>query len=321
MRRSVFVTALALPLIELSSRAEAQSLPSLTIVGPTNDGFKPVYYANRVGLFRKYGVAVEVVTIGNGTAAAAALIGGSADIAFTNITAVLLAHGRGLPIQILAPSVLYNSANGTTAMLVAQDSPISTARDLNGKTLGSLTLGDNTYAAILAWIDQHGGDSRSVKVIEVPQSLAAQALEEGRVSAVVLNEPVVSQAIATGKVRLLAHPQDAIAPRFESGVYAVMAPAAEKNADAMTRFARAIHESALYTNTHLPETVDLVASYSGVAADVVAHSVRMTDPEYIEPQYVQPVIDVLAKYGIIQRPFPAREVISALALPARPRRS
>ena len=317
MRRRVFVAALALPLIELSLRDEAQSQPSLTVIGPTNDGFKPVYYANRAGLFHKYGVAVEVATIGNGTAAAAALIGGSADIAFTNITAVLVAHSRGLPIQILAPSVMYNSANGTTAMLVAQDSPISTARDLNGKTLGSLTLGDNTYAAILAWIDQHGGDSRSVKVIEVPQSLAAHALEDGRVSAVVLNEPVVSQAIATGKVRLLAHPQDAIAPRFESAVYAVMAPAAEKNADAMSRFARAIHESALYTSTHLPETVDLVASYSGVAADVLAHSVRMTDPEYIEPQYVQPVIDVLVKYGIIQRPFPAREVISALALPAR----
>jgi NitT/TauT family transport system substrate-binding protein len=319
MRRGVFVASLALPFMGLSSRAGAQNLTSLRVVGPPNDGFKTIYYAIRAGLFRKYGVAVEPVTIGSGTAAAAALIGGSADIAYTNVSAVLLAHGRGLPIQILAPAVWYTSTNSVTAMLVAQDSSISTARDLNGKTVGSVSLGDNTYASILAWTDQNGGDSRSVKIIEVPSSLAAQALEEGRVSAVVLNEPTVSQAIATGKARLFAHPQDAIAPRFEAAAFAVMGPEAEKNADAMKRFALAIHESALYTNAHLPETIALVAAYSGISADVVAHSVRMTDPEYLEVRYIQPVIDVLAKYGILQKPFPARDVISALALAARSR--
>jgi NitT/TauT family transport system substrate-binding protein len=317
MRRNAFLAGLILPFLEFSQRADAQALPSLSVIGPPNDGFKPVYYAIRAGLLQTVGIAVEPVLIGTGTAAAAALIGGSADIAFTNIAAILLAHGRGVPVQMLAPSVLYSSEHPTTAMLVAKDSPITTGRDLNGKTIGSLTLGDNTYAALLAWIDRNGGDSRSVKVIEVPQSAGVQTLQDGRVSAVVLNEPRVSQAVTGGEARVLGYPQNAIASRFLSAAYAVMAPAADQKVLAMKRFALAIHDAALYTNTHQPETVALVAGYSGISPDVVAHSVRMTDGENLAVQYIQPVIDVLVKYGILRKSFPAREIISPLALSAR----
>ena len=212
--------------------------------------------------------------------------------------------------------MLYTSKNSFTAMLVAQDSAIKTARDLNGKTVGSVSLGDNTAASILAWIDQNGGDSRSVRIIEISPSVAPPALAEGRVSAVVLNEPSVSQAIATGKARLFAHPQDAIAPRFQAAAYAVMAPVAERNADAMKRFALAMHEAALYTNAHPAQTVGLVAAYSGVSATDIAHSVRMVDQEYVEVPYIQPVIDVLAKYGMLDKAFPAQDVISPSALRA-----
>jgi len=71
---------------------------------------------------------------------------------------------------------LLTSEHVTTQTVVLKTSPIQSGRDLNGKTIGSTSVSDMNSAATLAWIEQTGGDPKSVKVIEVPQSAAAAAL-------------------------------------------------------------------------------------------------------------------------------------------------
>lgn len=315
-RREILLGAAGLVALG-TSRASAQSA-KLHVIGPPNDGYKAVYYGLRAGIFRKYGVDVEVTLINNGAAAAAALIGGTADIAYTNTTTLITAHNKSIPIQIVAPGGMFN-ADGKmqTAIVTLKDGPVHTGRDLNGKTVGSVSLGDTMAASIQAWIDQSGGDSHTVKIIEVPASSVVQMLQEGRVLAAAVNEPAVSQALATGNIRAIVNPNSAIAKTFMGAMFAVMAPAAEKSAEAMRRFAQAMHESSLYTNSHLAETVDLVSGYSGIAPDVVARSARITDAEYADPGLIQPVIDVLVKYSIIDHAFSAADLISPYALKRR----
>jgi NitT/TauT family transport system substrate-binding protein len=296
----------------------AQEFAVVRVVGPANDGFRPVYYGVRSGIFRRAGVDVQPTIVGSGAAGTAALVGGSADVAYTNVVTVIQGHRRGVPMRILAPATLYVSErSSSSATLVLKNSPIKTGRDLNGKVLGTLALSDINAVATQAWIDATGGNSKSVRLIEVPGAAVVAFLEDGRADAVTAIEPGVSQAVASGKVRIVTRPFDAIAPRFESGAYAVMDAQIERNADALSRFARGLHEAQAYTNTHLAETVDLVASYSGVAPEVIARSVRMIDPEFVEARNLQPVIDVLARYGQLDKAFPAEEIISSAAL--RPR--
>src|SRR5665213_10814 len=136
------------------------------------------------GIFQKYGLTVQPTLINSGAAAAAALIGGTADVACTNITTLITAHNKNIPMQILAPGALFNAgAKLTTAILTLTSEPVRSGRDLNGKTVGSVSLGDTMAASIQAWIDQNGGDSKTVKIVEVPASAVVQMLEEGRVSA------------------------------------------------------------------------------------------------------------------------------------------
>jgi NitT/TauT family transport system substrate-binding protein len=315
-RRSFVLSAVAVA--SAGERALAQTAPTLHMIGPPNDGFKAVYYAVKAGIFKKYGVNVEVSLINSGAAAAAALIGGTADVAYTNITTLITAHNKGVPMQALAPGAIFNPGEKlTSAILVLKDAPIQSGRDLDGKTIGSVSLGDTMAAAIQAWIDQHGGDSHTVKIIEVPASAAVQMLQAGRTAAVAVNEPAVTQAIATGTVKALANPNAAISNHFLQALFAVMSPFADKYPDAMRRFARAMHESSVYTNSHLPETVDLVASYSGIAPDVVARSTRFIDAEYLDPGLIQPVIDVLVKYGVTDHTFAANAIVSPYALKRR----
>ncbi len=273
-----------------------------------------MYYAIKAGIFHKYDVTVEATLVNNGQAAAAALIGGSADVAYTNMLALIQAHLRGVPIQAITAATWYLSERPNAVMLVLKDSPVRSARDLNGKVLGAPSLGDINSAATMAWLDQNGADVKSVHLVEVPPSSGVPFLEEGRLAAITINEPLLSQAIATGKVRVLGQPLDAIAKRFQSSAFAVMAPAVAQKFDAMSRFARAMHESQVFTNAHPDDTIDLVAAYSGATRETVARSRRVSDPEYVDPRNLQPLIDVLAKYGVIDKAFPAREIISPAAL-------
>ncbi|HEY5348822.1 MAG TPA: ABC transporter substrate-binding protein [Candidatus Lustribacter sp.] len=309
--------AIALACAAFHAAQGQTTLAVVRVVGPPNDGYKAVYYGVKSGIFKKYGLDVQTSLVASGAAAAAALSGGAADIAYTNILTLIQAHTHNVPMVFVAPGNLQLPGKSQTNMLVLADSPIKSGKDLVGKTLGSTSLRDINAAASLAWIDKTGGDSKTLKVVEVPASAGAAFLEEHRADAVTLNEPAVSQALATGKIRILAPPYDAVGAGMTAG-FAAMAPYVAQNRDVMARFAKAMHEASVYTNTHLADTVDLVAAYTNVPPDVVAKSVRFVDAEYLEPRYLQPMIDLCARYNLIDKDFPAAEVIGSVAV-KRPR--
>jgi len=298
----------------LAERVAAQAPRVLHAAGAPNDGIKALYYGVRSGIFPKLGLTVEITAVNNGAAAAAALIAGDMNVAHVNILSLIQAHRRGIDMRMLAAAFAADDAKPTTLMLVGKDSPLRSGRDLNGKTVALPALADLGSIGTKAWIDQTGGDAQTVRFIEIAISAIVPALVQGRADAVTITEPFASQALATGQVRLLATPLGAIAKRFQGGAYVVMEPFVAKNFDTMRRLAQGLHEAMVYTNSHLAETVDLVASYSGAAPEVIAKMNRAIDPEYAEVRNVQPVIDAMAKYGAIDKGFPADEIISAAAL-------
>lgn len=314
MKRAESIALLTVVPLLCRTRAAAQGETVLRAAGPPNDGFKAMYYGARSGIFAKYGLNVEITPMNNGAAAAAALIGGDADVVMINILTLIQAHRKGIPMRMIAPNFWVTSDKPNIAALVLKDSQLRSGRDLTGKIVATPGLGDILSVSVHAWIDQTGGDSKTVHFIELPSSAAVQFLEQGRADVVAVIEPFVGQALATGKVRTLAQPMSAIGKQLQVGSYSVMEPVVEKKFDAMSRLARGLHEASVYTNTHLAETVDLVASYSGAPPDAIAKSNRVVDPEYCDVRYIQPVIDALAKYGTIDQGFPASEIISSAAL-------
>jgi NitT/TauT family transport system substrate-binding protein len=314
-RRDIVAGAAALAGAALLPRAASAqaAMPVIRAVGPPNDGFKAIFWGVSSGIYKKYGLDVQITIVPSGAAAAAALGGGSAEIAYTNILTLVQAHDHGIPMVFIGTGNLLRGGVSPTLLLVAADSTIKTGKDLNGKTLGSASLRDINAMASLSWIDKTGGDSSTVKVVEVPASAGAAFLEQHRADAVVLNEPAASLAIASGKVKLLAQPYDVMVGGMTAGM-AAMEPYVLANRDVMTRFAKATHEAQTYTNAHQAETVKMVALYSGVDPDVIAKGARFTDADYLEPRYLQPLIDACAKYGMISKPFPAKDVISSVAL-------
>jgi len=314
MRTALIVLAALLVGSQVSA---AQELTTIRVAGPPNEGYKDVYYAIRAGLFAKYGLDVQPRITNGGAVVLAGLAGGAYEVAYSNVVPVLQAHLHGLPFQIVAPSTMFIGEHPQNAMLVAKDSPLRNARDLDGKTIGTQSLQDLNSVAMRAWIDKNGGDASTIHVLEVPSASAVAALTSHRVEAMALSEPLLTESLDTGKVRVFAKPQTAIGERFQAQAFVANSDYVAQHQDVMARFARAMHESALYNNNHLPETVGLVSTFSSVPADVIARTVRSIDAEYAEPRYIQPVIDFAAKYGMIPHAFPAEEIISPAAMKPR----
>jgi NitT/TauT family transport system substrate-binding protein len=300
--------------LRLRERASAEDLPAVTVAGLINDTSTAALYADHAGLFRKAGLNVALQTFASGGAATAAVAGGAAQFGLSSLIGVITAHDRGVPFTLVAPAGIITPDVPYSQFVVRKDAPIKTGADLNGKTVGCAALKDLDALAIANWVDLNGGDSKTLKFVEMPAPVAAVAIEQGRIDGADLNTPTLARALAGGKVRVLAQIFDAIAPRFSNTAWFAMSDYADANHDVVTRFASAIADANRYCNAHHADTVALVAQNAKLDEALVASMARITFGDALRPQEIQPLIDLAFKYKAIAKPFDARALISPYAL-------
>ena len=254
----------------------------------------------------------------SGSAIAAAVAGGSLDVGKAATIAVVTAFVKGLPFTLIAPTTLYRSEDPDVALIVPVASPVHSARDLNGKVLGVTSLVTIETLGTRAWIDQNGGDAKTVRFVEVSSSAILASLEQGRIDAAPIYEPNLEQALNSGKARAIGYPYDAIAKRFEDSVWFADAGWVASHRDAAAQFSQVMHAASVYVAAHEAETLPLIADFAVLDVTTLTHMARPFPAPYLNASELQPVIDVAARYNVIPKSFPAATMISPAA--ARPRR-
>jgi NitT/TauT family transport system substrate-binding protein len=307
-RRQAFLAATAAfaaaPLL-----ARAQGLVKIRVGATVQDDIVGVLWASQSGIYQKYGLDVDVIRSNNGVAISAAVLSGSLEIGKGGALSTYIAHAKGVPILVEAPSAIYVSTAANVALVVAKTSRLQRGRDFNGKTVAVPALGDLFTLGISAWIDKNGGDAKSVKFLELPGAAQADAIAAGRVDAAALAEPLVTDAIRSGKCRFVAHPYDAIAPRFAATLMFASSDYAAKNVDVLARFRKGTAEGLTYALAHRSEMIPLLAKFTGIDPSVLASTSQTTIGTTLDPRLIQPVIDVAVKYGVLAKSFPAKDVI------------
>ena len=290
----------------------SQTLRTVRVGLALEDDATPVLYAIQSGLFKKAGLDVQVQSVGSGSAAAAAIAGGALDIGKSSLISLVSAHARGIPIALVAPSGLYTSDAPVAALIVPKNSPIKTGADFAGKTVSASSLKDLIAVATQAWIDSHGGNASSVKILELPSASVPAAIDQGKIDGATLVYPALAEALDGGKVRILGYAFDGIAKRFLIAAYFSTNDYIAKNGDVIRRFNGALHDSIIYTNAHHAETLPMIASFSKIPAATLAKMTRSTSATGLLPVEIQPMIDAATKYNVIDKSFPAQELIAKL---------
>ena len=319
MRRSRSLTALGAALFAPSAALAQAGAPetALRIGVQLDDGSAPILWAKNAGLFEKAGLAVDIQKFSSGTAAAAAIAGGALEIARSNPVALIVAHSRNVPFTVIAPVDSYRTERPDIGMLVLAKSPLSSARDFAGKTIGVSALGDFYTLAARAWLEKNGGSADTVKFVELPPPAIPAALDQGRIDGGPLSEPILEFALSTGKYRIAAKIFDAISPRFVESLYFARNDWLLANHNAVDRFIGVIRDANNYVNAHENETIGLIASFMSLDPAAITSMPRPERTPYVDPLEVQPIIELLARNKVIDKAFPAQEFIYPGALPPR----
>jgi NitT/TauT family transport system substrate-binding protein len=307
VRRLCIALALGLALVPFG--ASAQTQPALTTL---NIGVIPIesaaeaFYAVDMGFFKKQGLDVQLQMMNNGSAIAAAVAGGTLDIGFADTISIASAHARNLPFVYLAPTLFNSYTAPTLAVMVGGSGPIHEAKDLNGKTIAVNGINNITMVPVEAWIDRSGGDSKTVKWIELPIPAQDDAVVTGKVDATIVGEPFITFGGDKG-LRALYMDKNAIAPRYVLAGFMTTKDWAAKNPAVAAKFIAAIKETAQWANTNRSAASAILAKYTKLPLPVVERMKRGEYAETLLASDFQPVIDAAAKYGVLPKAFPAPE--------------
>jgi ABC-type nitrate/sulfonate/bicarbonate transport system substrate-binding protein len=163
--------------------ASGTSTLRVTTLGLCNE--IPVFWAQEKGIFAKEHIKVELVKSTGGAAALTALQSGDIDLAFTNPFSTMIALSQGLQLKWIATAyeTTTDASKGTNAVAVAKNSKITSAKDLNGKTIGVNEIGGINQIITTQWMKMNGGDPSSVKFVALPFTELASAVASGKVAA------------------------------------------------------------------------------------------------------------------------------------------
>lgn len=299
-------------LVASARPVSAQTVTPITVAAITSDISAEAYYAVDMGFFKKYNLDPKIIPFTNGAAIAAAVASGAADVGYSNVISLAIAHTKGLPFTIVAPANLH-VANSPTAgiMGVKKSGSIESAKDLNGKIIAVIGLNNIADIATRNWIDKNGGDAKTVKFVELPFPQMSPALIAGRVDGASMDTVGDrTKGQPDDPIRRIGSTFDSVSPLFAPSVWFTTSDWVKKNPAAAKAYVQAMHDTAVWANTHRKESAAILAKYTKQPLEQIETLTRATYGDKITPELIQPDIDVAAKYGVIKASFSAADIIS-----------
>lgn len=298
--------ALALP--SIARVASAADLPTVKVaIQPIEPSCQP-YYAQANGDLDKAGIGVDVTTVTTSPVILQALLSGTYDIGSSTVTTLAIAHAKGLPIVIVGPQAVVERGILQGGIVVGAGSPIAGGKDLNGKTFAVSGLGTIAEFVPKAWVDKNGGDSSTMKFIEVPFPAIGDAIAAGRADAGWLNEPFFTIATKKGQVKLLTTTDDAMPPVYLATAWFATAAWAKAHPDLVARFVRAMNQAGNWANANPDKVVPILVDKLKASPEMLSIGHRTTFTDKLVNAQIQPLIDIVAKYQKFPA-FPASDLI------------
>ncbi len=310
-RRRALVLAMAGATAAFAPAVVRAQAATIRIGQNANDAFGEGYYAADLGSFKAAGLNVEVSTFPNGAAQAAACAGGAIDVGLGEATELANGIARGLPFAVFAGGTLYDSAAPISALCVAAQSPIRSAKDFEGQAIAVPSLISLSSVAVKGWLVKNGADLAKVRFIELTQAAMVPGVERGTVAAAHIGEPQLSASTATSTatLRRIATPYDAIGKQFLVNEWFATRDWLAANAATVKTLVGVIYATARWANEHHDASAVILSKYSRIDVDRIRGMNRARYATALDPRLIQPVLNLAFTYGGLPRRFDAAELI------------
>src|SRR6266481_2273504 len=255
----------------------------------------PPWAAHEAGIFRRYGLDVEVIAMPSGIQGMGALIAG--EVAFVQIAGGTTAGAAvsGANVKIVATTV------GTLLLNLVARPEIEKPEQLRGKNIGISRYGTSLHTGARIALKHFGLEAgKDVAIVEVGSSdWIVSALQGGRVQAGIFGYPATGQAVKLGNRVMLHLPTLNIA--YAANGVTTRGDIIRNDPDLVRRYLSAVIEA-----------LALMKKDRAFATRIIRKYLRTDDPEVIAETYDVQIVKYLAKVPL-PTPEGVRSVLDELA--------
>ena len=261
----------------------------------------PLYLGVEQGFFEEENLEIEPQLAEGGAAIVPSVLSGDYQFGFSNVTSLIIAASKDLPVQIIAQGVLGGTSaeDAWDGVVVPKGSKIKTPKDFEGATVAVNTLNNIGPLAMNSSMEKAGADYTKIKYVEVPFPDMNAALEAGRVDAAWEVEPAFSGGKAAGG-RAIMNPYEETAPNLTVATYFASKQYIAENEEIVDGFKRAIEKSLDYASQNPEEVRKVIGTYTEIPQEVLD---KITLPQW-KADLNEPTIELNAelakKYGFIE---------------------
>lgn len=272
MSKRYFTLGGAVVLMATAVAVRAQDMAELDILRvvlgqPGTWSASAPFIGQKAGIFRKHGLALDIVAASSVGRPAHAVASGAADLGIGIDTArVLRAYAKGAPVRVIGANF---TGAGDLYWYVRSDSSIQRLDDLTDKaTIGFSAIGSSSHYVVLAFIRELG--LRGLPIATGPQSSTLTQLMSGKVDVGWAAPPFGLKEVSEGKIRIIADGNDVPSLRTQTvRVDIVNDKALTTRNDALTRFVRAYRETLDWMFSS-PQAIEIYARHSNIEPALVA---------------------------------------------------
>lgn len=291
-----------------SSSGDEATGPRDLVLGviPVTD-IGPVYMAQQNGLFDDHGFGMELQQAGSSTEIIQAMQSGQVQIGYGGTTGVFQAVEGGVDLVIIAAASATpdDPANGINDILVTADSPLESAKDLEGRTVAVNAPGGYTQLLADIAVEADGGDPSAVEYVQMGVPDQPAALESGAIDAYVAGEPFGTLGREENGFRTLANPFEHLSDgAVVAGAWYALRSEVEADPEYYAAAADAIEEANAYALDNDAELRENIAEFTRIDVDL-AERIRLGSygklPATVEN--LQPLADWSYELGYVQEPI------------------
>jgi NitT/TauT family transport system substrate-binding protein len=286
-RRSITISVIVAFIIVMLGESQGANAPTrVTIAYPSpSPRVAPLWVAQDLDLFGKYGLQPQVVLVRNNQMLSAGLISGDLEVGYTGGTTVLGAAAAGVELKMVGGFI----SRGRGFLTVKPE--IRKTADLAGKRFGVQSIGGTIWMYAMLTLEQLGLDLARDKIqllVVGDQTVMVRALETGIVDAAVMTTRAYALALKQKGFNVLAE----VFPAMSSTGIVARRSFIERNQTTMENVIKALIEAEYF-----------ILSPRGRSQTVktIINRLKLSDPNLAEEGYADIVKEFDAK------PYPSLE--------------
>ena len=268
----------------------------------------------RAGIFKRYGLELEILFTSGGAESQQAVIGGSMDIATAaGVSAAVGTFAKGAPTRIIGSEMI---GAPDLYWYVPTNSPIKTVEDFNGKTVAYSLTGSSSHAGLLALIAQYKLTAKPTSTGTIAATITQTMT--GQVDVGFGAAPFGLDLAEDGKIRIIATGNDVASLRSRTvRVNLTNVNTLQSRREAIVRFNRAYQETVAWMYSD-PAALKVYGEYSNLPEKIVLRVRNLIPKESMATDRVEGIDQIMADAvagKFIPAPLTAEQVKELVQIP------